>query len=211
MTQRTTRPHAFGGGDPDGGFAAHTLNSVANNHNLSRGRGSGIRKTFIYLGLCIFFEVLLWMMQSLLIHETLDNSGVEITKALGDTELFGTLFAFMPDFTALELFSLICGAFFVGLPVILAFNLLDPDGFFYGPPLQRLVSLALTAAYALVVISEFVMIIQRVALGQSVFVQKTGNEPGMAVLFGILFIVVNAACAYFTASLYLKAQQQKEG
>lgn len=154
------------------------------------------------MALCVANELVLFVMHYTLLAETLQTIGVEINSYLADDVLIGWIFSAIPDLTARELLSFVTAAFFVGVPIGVWLNLLSEKHPLAGSATQLLVRGFLILAFAFIAAGEFVMIHHRVGLASNnAFGTQSGQEPALAVFFGVVFIIVNASIGYASASI----------
>jgi hypothetical protein len=142
-----------------------------------------------------------------MIEETLQTSGVEISKFFADDVLFGWVFQAIPQLTARELLALVTALFFIGLPIAAWLNVLEENN---DRLIARLiVRVFLLCAYLFIVVGEALLVLHRVSLGNNnAFLAQSGHEPAIAIFFSLLFVLVNATAAFATASLYLDHRRE---
>ncbi len=166
----------------------------------------------VKFGGCMFAEVILFMTIYMLMVELYESIGLEVRSYFIDDVLIGFLFSEIPDLTARHLLALLCSCFFVCVPIALWLDLLKHEHPFAGNGTQLIARGFLVIAFGFIAVGEYVMISHRVSLSSNnAFGTHSGHEPGLAMFFGLLFVVVNASVAFATASLYHQRNLARRG
>lgn len=163
---------------------------------------------FWHMPAALLFECIMLVQLYSMLAETIETVGIEINKFFKDDVLIGWLFVNVPQLTAREILAAMTAVFFVCLPILTWINLLqEQDRRSLG---DRIVRVFLLFSSAFIIVGEVLLILHRVKLGASnPFMAQSGHEPAIAIFFSLLFVVVNLAAAYATASLYLARKQRR--
>jgi len=168
-------------------------------------------KLVFYLVLCICIELLIFFMHYYLLIETFDTINLEINLQLEDDQVFGKLFTKFPDITAQNLLGIVCGMFFIFLPIYIWYQLIYHDFQFSSIKKSLKYPLILFIFFQITIwTAEFIMIWHRINLGSNnAFITSSGQETKLSVFFSFLFIIVNISVSYATSMMYLKYTEGK--
>lgn len=181
------------------------------------GSDASIVASGVKLTLCLVLEFLLFVLHYAIYVQTIDMLPVELYLALVDLPVVGPLFGWDPDLTLAHLLSVVFAAASVSVPVLLWYHIIkdrlfEQLGAYFASLTAKVVAGAVLAIYGSLVTLEFFMLYTRMnqnsPFADPQFTANLAGNTVFAVFLSGIFILVNAAMALFTASMYVNLSQQ---
>jgi hypothetical protein len=173
----------------------------------------------VKLALCLGLEFLLFVLHYAVYVQTIETLPLELYLALVDLPVVGSLFSWDPEITLTHLLSVVFAAASVSMPVLLWYHIIKDSvfeqlGAYLAGVTAKVVAGAVFGIYSSLVALEFFMLYTRMQmqttspLAGAQLIDNLPSGTAFAVFVSGIFILVNAAVALFTASIYVELNHQ---